>query len=199
MFELVVFIIVVAIIYSTASNRFAEFPGEAERANFITVVTQLQSGINLELLFGIVNNRPVSSYEGANPMDLMLEPPNNYIGAYGYIDQTQLPGRIWYFDSNRNELVYLINDNDNVFLIQNGNPVPTTEIRFRLQVEYRDQPGQGGEDQPANAGSPSVQNGGNREVAGLVMRPVVPYRWEGVDLMQIVTEASGRGLAAAPM
>ena len=43
LFELVVFIICVAIIYASAANRFSDFPGEAERANFLAVSAQIQA------------------------------------------------------------------------------------------------------------------------------------------------------------
>ena len=83
LFELVVFIISIAIIYAYATNRFAEFPGQAERANFMAVTTQLQTGVNLEMMMALGSGRVTSleQFEGVNPMDLMLSAPTNYLGV----------------------------------------------------------------------------------------------------------------------
>ena len=37
MFELIAYILIVSITFSFAFNRFEDFPGEAERANFLQV------------------------------------------------------------------------------------------------------------------------------------------------------------------
>ena len=106
LFELVVFIILVAIIYATAANRFADFPGQAERANFLAITTQLQTAINLEMMIGLGTGRirTAERMDGVNPMDLMLQPPSNYIGVFDLIDRERIQRRVWYFDRSREEL-----------------------------------------------------------------------------------------------
>jgi len=195
LFELVVFIIAVAIIYATAANRFSQFPAQAERANFLAVVTQLQAGVNLEMMFSLAGGRQSSvssSLEGANPMDLMLETPRNYIGAFDLVDKDQLPRRIWYFDKDRQELVYLANTTEGVFLVSDGINIPTDEIRFQLVAVYREEDATTGlpvEISEATGNEISSENRRSR-LNGVAMRPSIPFIWGGVEQDEFVQTAT---------
>jgi len=164
MFELIAYILVVSITTSVAYNRFADFPGEAERSNFMAVLMQLRAGTNMQMMNGIAGGkwRELQTLEGTNPMDLMLETPVNYIGELGFVNPTDMPARIWYFDTNTGELVYIANDARNLYILAGNDLVQTDELRFRIVQKYRD----------AEAGS----------WEGLVLEPVVPYIWESVEL-----------------
>lgn len=192
LFELVVYILSVAIIYALASNRFAEFPGQAERANFLAVTTQIQSAVNLEMIVGVGLGR-ISSAEslvGANPMELLLEPPSNYLGAFAGLDQTTVSRRAWYFDQDRSELVYLVNDTTDVFIVPDGLEIPTDEIRFSLVANYSELDRESG--LPAGfieQGAEQAQDTVLR-FNGILMRPVIPFRWGKGNL-----EAAGQNSA----
>lgn len=193
LFELVVFIISVAIIYAYAANRFAEFPGQAERANFLAVTTQIQSAVNMEMMFGVGVGRISSPQrlEGANPMELLLEPPSNYLGAFDAVDTSRLERRTWYFDRRRGELVYLANDPDGLVLISNGREVPTSEIRFRLVADYSmHEQGSGLPVRVLESAGESVPAENQvRKFNGIVMRPVIPYEWGAPDEQALAAEA----------
>lgn len=184
-FELVVFIITTAIIYAYAANQFSSFPGEAERANFLAVSTQIQTGVNMEMMFGLkAFSGSAEGYEGANPMDLMLEPPSNYLGAFPAVDLSTMPRRSWYFDSSNQELVYLVNDASNVYLMQNGAGVPSNEIRFKITADYSQV--DAGSGIPVGIGG--LQSQSKQRFNGMVFRPSIPYQWgsEGVgDLLAV--------------
>lgn len=194
LFELVVFIISVAIIYATAANRFAEFPSQAERANFLAITTQLQSAVNLEMLLGIGTGRISSAkaLDGINPMDLMLQPPSNYIGEFDLVDRDRVQRRSWYYDRLRGELVYLINDSDGVYLLLNGVDVPTDEIRFRITVEYVE------EDRVSGLPVEIVEVDGNivppedqrTRLRGVLLKPIFPYRWGEAATNTLIEEAT---------
>lgn len=186
-FELVVFIISSAIIYSYAANQFSSFPGEAERANFLAVSTQIQTGVNMELMFGLkaFSGAPVERYEGANPMDLMLEPPSNYLGAFGSVDSSSLPRRSWFFDATRKELVYLVNDATQVYLIQNGNSIQSNEIRFKITADYSEVDAETGI--PVDIGGLESQS--KQRLNGVVFRPTIPYQWGTVGEANLVAAA----------
>lgn len=193
LFELVAFIIAVAIIYSVAANRFAEFPGQAERANFLAITTQLQSAINLEMMFGVGLGRVSSAtnLEGANPMDLMLEPPSNYLGAFDVVDSNRIQRRVWFFDRRVGELVYLVNDPTGVFILRDGVEIPADELRFRIEADY------GEYDTVTGLPVALVESDGSRvpeenrltRLNGVVMRPVIPYRWGVAPAETLVDEA----------
>lgn len=185
-FELVAFIITSAIIYSYAANQFSDFPGEAERANFLAVSTQLQTGVNMEMMFGLkaFSGAPIEQYEGANPMDLMLETPSNYLGAFPIVDLAAMPRRSWYFDTSGQELVYLVNDSSQVYLIQNGASVQSNEIRFKITADYSEVNSSTGI--PVDIGGEGGQS--KQRLNGMVFRPSIPYQWgsQGVaDLLAV--------------
>lgn len=199
LFELTVFIISVAIIYATAANRFAEFPEQAERANFLAVTTQIQSGVNLELMLAMTKGSlfTLAGYENSNPMELMLEAPSNYLGEFDFVDNERIQRRSWYYDRRNQELVYLVNNADNVYLLENDELVASDEIRFRIELLYR------GENIPTNVNSPipdaivavelepdSTAVRRQRRLSGMLLRPVVPYQWNSgnVDLAEIALE-----------
>jgi hypothetical protein len=187
-FELVAFIITSAIIYSYAANQFTAFPGEAERANFLAVSTQIQTGVNMEMMFGLkaFSGAPVQQYEGANPMDLMLEPPSNYLGAFPVVNLAAMPRRSWYFDTAGRELVYLVNDSAQVYLIQNGASVQSNEIRFKITADYSEV--------NSSTGIP-VEIGGRagsskQRLNGMVFRPTVPFQWSSQGGAELIAAAT---------
>lgn len=194
LFELVVFIILVAIIYATAANRFADFPGQAERANFLAITTQLQTAINLEMMIGLGTGRIRSAerMDGINPMDLMLQPPSNYIGVFDLIDRERIQRRVWYFDRSRQELVYLVNDTTGVYLVNDGIDVPTDEIRFRIMVEYGEEDMRSGlpVEIAENDGSVVAPENRRTRLRGVLLRPVFPYRWGGAETDTLIAEAT---------
>ncbi len=164
LFELIAYILIVSITFSFAFNRFEDFPGEAERANFTSVMMQLKAGVTLQMMNGIATGKwhELARLEGSNPMDLMLETPANYVGELGPIDVTQLPRRIWYFDATAGELVYLANNAENLYAMVDGAAQPTDHVRMRINMKYNDE--------------------ARTDWSGLTLDPVVPFVWEAVEL-----------------
>ena len=127
-----------------------------------------------------------------NPMTFLLETPSNYIGELYQPDTTTLPRRSWYFDQQSQELVYLINDADEVFLLRNGAQQPTRELRFRIEVEYRSTT----DGVETVSSSPASVGSGNERarLAGMVLRPVIPYVWgTSPTFMEYAEESSVSG------
>lgn len=183
------FIISVAIIYAYAANRFAEFPAQAERANFISVLTQLQAGINLELMFGS-SGGVLQSPEllvGVNPMELMLSPPSNYLGEYDASRPERLERRSWYFDRDREELVYLVNAEAGVYLQIGGDLVPTNELRFKVEAVRRKFDTATGLDAVvAGRANPVPESNLQERLAGILLQPLTPYTWESAEEAELV-------------
>jgi len=192
LFELVAFIISVAIIYAYAANRFAEFPAQAERASFLAVITQLQTGINLELIQTVThgNAGSASLLEDINPMDLMLLPPSNYLGAFSGEPAAGFPRRSWYFDYSSSELVYLVSDSTGVYLAFNDQLEPVSEIRFRVTADYGEVDSQSGLDVriASRAGEVPQENRRSR-LNGVVLKPVTPFLWQELSDEQMLDEA----------
>lgn len=164
MFEMVVYILAASILFAAAFDRYREFPGEAERANFQAILAQLNTAVNLQMMRAIVSesySRP-SELEGGNPMDLMLTPPGNYVGAFNGVDVSTMPRRVWYFDESAQELVYLADSAENLYRTDAETPVPIDSVRFSIANVY------------ARDGSGGWE--------GMMLEPVYAYRWAAVPL-----------------
>jgi general secretion pathway protein G len=175
MFELIVYLLVSSILFATLVNRYREFPGEAERANFTAILAQMRTGVNLQMMDMIASADFGRGEElaGSNPMDLMLQPPSNYVGSFASVDINTMPRRVWYFDRSRGELVYLADDSQNLYVERNGASQPDAHIRFRItNVQAADAPaGQGWQ--------------------GLTLAPVEPYQWRRVPIdIQAIAESN---------
>ena len=182
LFELVVFVLSVAIIYAYAAQRFASYPGEAEKANFIAVTTQLQNSMTLQTFTAQLSGGSAASVavlEDGNPMDLMLRPPRNYFGVMPPSQAGELPRRSWYFDSISRHLVYLLGSGESVYLEQDGRLSPADEIRLRIEADYGEVDRATGLPVFISEDSGRAVAPANRELRfnGLILAPVTPYRW----------------------
>lgn len=174
MFEMMVYILVASILFAAAFNRYRDFPGEAERANFTAILAQLNATVNLQMMRLIASGswNTAGELEGQNPMGWLLTTPGNYVGAFAGIDEATLPRRIWYFDTSRGQLVYLADDASNLYLLENGQRTQTGSVRFRISNVY---------------GSGTGSGGSNWQ--GIILAPVVPYEWQAVELeLQVIQQ-----------
>ncbi|MDH7942692.1 prepilin-type N-terminal cleavage/methylation domain-containing protein [Pseudohongiella sp. SYSU M77423] len=162
LFELMVYILAASILFAAAFNRYQDFPGEAERANFLAIQAQLNAAINLQMMQIIASGGwdNARQLDGMNPMELMLTTPGNYVGALSGADIAQLPRRIWFFDPVRGELVYLAENSENLYLLNDGQRIATERLGFRVSNRYS----------------------GTGSWEGLVLAPVQPYEWQSVPL-----------------
>jgi type II secretory pathway pseudopilin PulG len=191
LFELVVFIICVAIIYAAATRRFTNFSGDAERANFFAITAQIQAGMNLEMMMALTRGKAgfLSQYEGSNPMDLLLEPPSNYIGAFDSVDQSSLGRRVWYFDRRNGELIYLANEADGLSNLLNGRRVPVDQVGFKISVEYSFRDPNTGllVTSVGSEGSSRAQL--SRSFDGLFLKPTIPFEWKAGNIEQELSDS----------
>ena len=134
--EVLVVVIVVGILTGFVLKRLVPLIGKAEAVAFATVVNQLENALLLETAKRIAGGQgaTVAALTDGNPMDLMLRPPDNYLGEYAVPDMGSLPKRSWHFDPARRLLVYRIGDPAR---FQTGESAPSL-IEFRVQVAYRD-------------------------------------------------------------
>jgi len=182
LFEFVVFVLSVAIIYSYAAQRFSGYPGEAEKANFIAVRAQLQNSITLLTFSAQLNggrDALITSLEGGNPMSLMLRPPRNYLGEFEEYTLRNLPRRSWFYYKTRSELVYLIGSGEGVTQLIGERSVPTQEIRLHIKAEYVLVEKSTGLPvvMAADSGRLVATDATELQFAGLVLTEIVPYRW----------------------
>lgn len=172
LFEMVVVICSIVILYMVAEERLNQLPAAAERANFMGVLEQVKTGVNFEMVTRLAAGRQteIQLLEGANPMDFLIEPPSNYEGELELVGDTIERRNAWYFETGTGELVYVVGGSsiDNVEVMVAGVPVKLGQIRLKLTNVY---------DEASSSGSGTAAEVKQRWQA-LVLAPVREYRWE---------------------
>jgi prepilin-type N-terminal cleavage/methylation domain-containing protein len=160
--ELVVVLVLVAVMVGFLLVRVLPLIGQAERVAFFQTTQQIQNALLLEAAERIARGESASlaSLAGTNPMELMLEPPGNYLGTRRSDDRS-LPRRSWYFDADENLLVYKPGRQAE-FEPLDG---PADRIEMQVSFVYRDRDSDG-------AFNASVDH-----FDGLRFASVHPYAW----------------------
>jgi hypothetical protein len=158
--ELSVVLLVIAILAAVALHRLWPIQADAERAALENTVGVLRSalGINVASYFAKADLRGIQDLAGSNPMELLLEPPQNYRGVLD--GNSAVEDGEWYFDRKRSELVYRVRNAD----VFRGGSGPPAEARFAVQPVYEDRNRNGRFD----AGD---------EFYGVRLAATTPYRW----------------------
>ena len=139
--ELVVVIALIGTLISVAATRLLPYIDEAERVAVLRVEGQLRSSINMEAAKRIVRGQSASltDLDGSNPVKFLLEPPKNYVGERLQENSVQVPARRWYFEQDRQRLVYRLGE-------PFGLPVrdeSTEDPAFVVRVAFADSDGDG--------------------------------------------------------
>jgi len=165
-FELVVVVVLVSVMAGFLLVRVLPLIGQAERVAFMQTKQQIQSALLLEAAERIARGESASlaALAGTNPMDLLLEPPGNYLGARQPGDRS-LPRRSWYFDADENLLVYRPGRQSRFDPLDG----PADRIEMQVNFVYRDRDSDG-------AFNASVDH-----FDGLRFASVHPYVWLTAD------------------
>lgn len=196
-FELILYLLISSIIFSISMRRFEQYPADAERANFLSIVGQLKAAVMLQMMNGIAGGKfeEMTALEKSNPMDLMLETPTNYAGAFSLVDEASMPRRTWYFDSYNGQLVYLASPGLQIYSAAGDGSGSMNSVRFHVLNKYSGaaeqaagglgiDAGQVAGLSAAEAGGPAT-GGGKWE--GMVLEPATAFHWEsqGISLSGI--------------
>ncbi len=161
--ELVVVVCLIAILFVIALDRIWSLRAEAERVAVAQTVGALRSALGLEVARIAVEEGPraLGQLDRANPMDLMMQPPTEYLGELRAPDPALISPGSWHFDAESRELVYRIRFPE---AVQSAEPPPLL-VRYAIAVVFRDRNGNG------------IFDRGVDEVEGVDLRPVKSYRW----------------------
>jgi prepilin-type N-terminal cleavage/methylation domain-containing protein len=161
LFELVVVICLVAILFAVAANRLWHVQIAAEQAAMDVVLGNLRSalGIKVAELYARGDLAGLRALEGSNPMRLMAETPENYLG-----EVAGGPGQrgSWRFSPSDGVLIYRAR-NEAHFQGTGSGP----EARFRVRLVYEDQ----NRNRRFDPGRDSIN--------GVRLAALEPYRWTG--------------------
>lgn len=177
LFEMVVVISSIVILYMVAEERLNEMPAAAERASFFAVLQQIKTGVNFEMVTRLASGQSgeIRALEGVNPMDFLIEPPSNYRGELDLVTDAVERRGAWYFETSTGELVYVVGGSSiqNVQVELSGFDVNLGQIRLKLRNLYSNDEDSGAEDE---RGRRRAETSDNWEA--LVLDPVNEYTWE---------------------
>jgi prepilin-type N-terminal cleavage/methylation domain-containing protein len=180
LFEMVVAICVIAILYMVVERRMNELPAAAERASFLVVLEQIRTGVTLEVVRRMADGlaHELFALEGSNPIDFLLEKPSNYGGELHLVTDAVPRRGAWYYELATGQLVYVVGraSVENVWVDVAGISVHTGQIRMQVVNVYQE------------ATTQQDTTGERENWLGLGLREVQQYRWEQGDEQTLDTD-----------
>ena len=130
--ELLVVISIVALLMGVALDRLLRYQELGERTAMEQNLAAMNVALTLRFAALVTAGRPdaIQAEVGANPIDLLARPPENYLGELFAPSGADLPRRSWYFDRQSGDLVYL--PSRSRYLSQDGE-VPA-KLSFRVML-----------------------------------------------------------------
>lgn len=107
--ELVVVICIVALLFAVALDRLLRYQELGERTAMEQNIAAINVALTMKFAALVAAGRgpAIEKEVGANPVDLLARPPENYLGAlYAPEPGSVAPGS-WYFDRESGDLVYV--------------------------------------------------------------------------------------------
>lgn len=133
--ELVLVIVIISILGLFAIDRMFALRIAAEQAAVKQLVGTIKSALGLEVaklaLAGKMS--AVAKLNNTNPLLLLSQTPNNYIGEKDDDNHIITPG-IWYFNKKHKALIYNVTYTENFKTSLKGVP----RIRHRIKLVYND-------------------------------------------------------------
>ena len=157
--ELIVVICIVALLFAVALDRLMRFQELGERTAMEQNIAAINVALTMKFAALVASGRgqAMANELGANPVDLLARPPENYLGALFTPPAEHLPPRSWYFDRASGDLVYM--PGRTRYLTEP--PDATKGLRFRVFLA-----------------DPSPRNDETiTEIRQALIRPLRPYRW----------------------
>ena len=161
--ELVVVVIIVSLAAVIALQLLLGVRVDAERAAVTRTLGHLRSGIGMHVARSVLDDNwaAIAALDGANPMALMAQVPDSYLGEMAGPDPASVADQRWYFDANERLLVYRVAYSEYFESALAGAP----RARFKLRLLYADRNGNGRFDR------------GLDEFDGADLVAAEPFRW----------------------
>ncbi len=174
--ELVIVIILVALLFTVAVNRLAPLRGDAEAAHVATVIGSLRSAIGMETAARVVREgvQGLAELEGINPMTLLQEMPEQYLGNLPAGRSNEIPAGSWYFDDADGLLVYRVRYPQYL----DGNPPPPVELQWRVQLQFD------------SLSESSALDSQQDRVRGIRLQPLHDERWTRRQAAEMLSDAT---------
>jgi prepilin-type N-terminal cleavage/methylation domain-containing protein len=157
--ELVVAVCVVALLFGLALDRLTRYQELGERTAMEQNIAAMNVALTMKFAALMVAGRPaaIEKEVGANPIDLLARPPENYLGALYAPPPDSLPRQSWYYDQVSGDLVYV----PSRARYLTYPPDAANGLRFRVMLT-----------EPSGRKEEAI-----REVRQAFIRARQPYRW----------------------
>jgi prepilin-type N-terminal cleavage/methylation domain-containing protein len=157
--ELVVAVCIVALLCSIALDRLIRYQELAERTAMEQNIAAMNVALTMKFAALVAAGRgaAIEKEVGANPIDLLARPPENYLGALYAPAPDSLPRQSWYYDRHSGDLVYVPSRSRYL----TAPPEALLGLRFRVVL----------------TGPSPRQEEGARELRQAVIHPGRPYEW----------------------
>lgn len=161
--ELVIVVILVALLFLFAFDRLMPLRGQAEGTQVASTIGALRSALGMEVAERIVDrgHEAIAKLEGSNPMTLLQQRPERYLGARTDPETSDIPGGAWYFDPDQGVLRYRVRFPQYL----EGEPEPPVNLSWRVRLQYDDE-GQTGRYDPDTD-----------TLRGVTLAPLDTHRW----------------------
>ena len=109
-FDFAVTLCVIGILATCLLHYLNQAQAEIEKVILDTELNNLRLGLAEAWIHKSVANQPINieALNGRNPMRLIAERPSNYVGEYALAPKASTA--IWYFDTQKQQLIYVFND-----------------------------------------------------------------------------------------
>ena len=154
--ELVVVIAIISLLAAVGLDRYYRLLVDVERATMEHNLGVMRSAVAMQVAAYFVagSMAELDRLVGGNPMELLAEPPENYLGVRSQDEAVDAEPGNWFFDAQEQVLYYLVRNT--VFFEANLNdPV---RVGFRILPVYS-------------------QKDQGEYISGLSLRPLNSYRW----------------------
>jgi len=158
--ELAVVITIISVLGFFALNYYYKLLVDVERTSMEHDLGVMRSAISLQVAGHYVagNMAGLEKLAGSNPMDLLSEKPNNYLGVISHYKIEDIEKGSWFYDGKEQTLIYLVR-NQLYFETELAAPA---RARFKIYPVYSDR-AKGGEE--------------TKYISGLTLQELATYRW----------------------
>lgn len=159
--ELVIVISIVAVMSATALDKLFWYQSQAEKAAMEYTATMIKSGLWMSAANLMMANRTaeIPTLMEHNPINLLAQKPDNYLGEIKNADISTLASGNWFYDVNHNQVVYIVAHRQNFIPDKPGD----FTVQYGTQVIYSEM-----ELAPDNKVS---------YITGVTLAPLSKYRW----------------------
>ncbi len=159
-FELVIVISVISILGVVALNVYYKLLVDVERTSMEHDLGVMRSSISIQVAgyFVAGNMDGLEKLVDSNPMELLAEKPNNYLGVISHYKLGKIEKGSWFYDGESQTLIYMVR---NQIYFETPLEEPS-RARFKVFPVYSDRTQAGGR---------------KRYISGLTLKALEPYRW----------------------